>query len=400
MSDYDVTVGTTEYDIELSYGGAKGKTGPTGLSGTAGVGATGSTGPTGPTGIAGSTGSKGITGPTGAGTMGATGPTGSVGPSGSVGSTGPTGSGTTGATGIAGITGPTGVTGITGATGPTGTDSVYSGTAERDVGGIVDGATFTSATMTEMWDTLIKEEKFPSLTNPSSTFTSTITGYREVDDTIDITFNSAFNRGGISPQYTAASPYRSGLPNTYQFTGTDLSNQSKTDLTDAQVVSSYSVVINGQSWQGKVAYDAGVQPKSSYGNDYSTPLSAGTTSYITRTITGVYPYYATTSAIGTLTKQTLTSMSSSYVQTDVVAEDGVDVQTADFPIAWSAITGIQFYNTVSTAWEWINGSAANSLLTFTQSATTHTIQGNVVNYTKYAHTGSLLGARKLRWYTT
>jgi hypothetical protein len=279
-------------------------------------------------------------------------------------------------------------------------EETYTGQAERTVGGITDGMILTNKNMTEMWDQLIKQEKFPTLTNPSSTFASTITGFREVGEVINITFSATFSRGSISPQYTAESPYRSGLPNTYQYTGTGLSNQSKTDLSDSQNVNSYTVLINAQNWQGRVAYDAGVQPKSSYGNDYLTPLSAGTTSYITRTITGVYPTFATSVSIDTLTKQTLVAHNSTYVQFSMVAESGADKQIADIPDAFSTITGIQFYNTVSSAWEWIGGSKANSLLTFTTSATTQTIQGNVIDYTKYTHNGSLIGARLLRFYTT
>jgi len=276
----------------------------------------------------------------------------------------------------------------------------YTGNAERNVGGILDGDSFSAASMTEMWDKLIKEEKFPALTAPSSTFVSTITGLREIGDILSITFSSTFSRGSINPQYTATSPFRSGLPNEYQFTGTGLSNQTKTDLTDSQPITGYTVIAGAQSWQGRVAYDAGVQPKSSYDNDYSTPLAAGTTSYTTRTITGVYPYFATTATITVMTKQSLALMNSSYVQTDIIAESGSDKQKVDFPTDWSTITGIQFYNTVSSAWEWIGGSKANSLLTFTQSATTHTVQGNVITYTKYTHNGSTIGARQLRWYTT
>lgn len=276
----------------------------------------------------------------------------------------------------------------------------YTGTAERTIGGITDGMSFTDASSTEMWDQLIKQEKFPTLTAPSSTFAASITGYREVGEILTVTFNSAFNRGSISPQYTATSAYRSGEPNTYQFTGSGLVNQSKTDLTDSQTIVGFTVALGATTWQGRVAYDAGVQPKSSYDNDYSTPLDAGNTAYISQTITGVYPTFATTVAINTMTQQSLASHTSTYIQTSMVVESGGDKQTMDFPTVWSAITGIQFYNTVSSAWEWIGGSKANSLTTFTITSTTHTIQGNSINYNRYTHNGALIGARILRWYTT
>jgi len=44
-------------------------------------------------------------------------------------------------------------------------------------------------------------------------------------------------------------------------------------------------------------------------------------------------------------------MSSPYVGISMVAESGIDKQKAEFPINWSAITGIQFFNTINNSWE-------------------------------------------------
>ena len=281
--------------------------------------------------------------------------------------------------------------------------STYTGKAERTVGGISANDTFNVATMEQMWDALLHEEKFPTLSNPSSTFNSDYTGYREVGEIITIiTFSATFDRGSISPQYTAASPYRAGLPNQYTYVGTGLANQPSTSLTDSQQVTNYTVVANGQSWTCQVAYDVGVQPKSSYDNDYSTPLSAGSTSVDTQTITGVLPVYATTSVITTLTKQGLQSNGSTFTAT-LVAESGANKQTVDFPadivLSWGAITGIEFYNNLSSSWEWINGSAANSLLTFTETTVTHTVQSISRDYTRFTHNGPTTGTRQTRWHT-
>lgn len=283
-----------------------------------------------------------------------------------------------------------------------GGDIFYSGTAERTVGGINENQVFVDATMTEMWDTLIKQEKFPVLTAPSSTFTSSITGFREVGEIIpSLTFNSAFNRGSIVPQYTADSPYRAGLPNSYNYSGTGLLDQVKTALTDSQIVSNYTVLVNAQNWTGSISYDEGSQPKSSYDNDYLTPLPAGDTTAITRAITGVYPYFATTVNLTTLTKQPLAAHNSVFVQMTMVAEDGINKQKAEFPTTfWSAITGVQVFNTLSATWDWIGGSKANSLLVWTITNETETVQGNIINYKRYTHNDATVGSRQLRFYTT
>jgi hypothetical protein len=271
----------------------------------------------------------------------------------------------------------------------------------KTVGGISSGTTFDPAvTLDEFIDMMLYPTLYPTLTPPSSSFSLSESGYQEIGDDISLSFSASFSRGSISPAY-GTSGYRSGLPNEYNYTGTGLSDQASTSLTDSQNVASYTVVSGSQSWTCSVDYDAGEQPLDSEGNNYSSPLAAGTTSADTVSIVGVYPYYGTTSAIGTLTKQSLASMSASYWQLNMVAESGSDKQTADFPDDFSAITGIQFYNTVSGSWEWIGGSKANSLTTFdTDDTITKTIHGNSVGYIRYEHNGSLIGARQLRFYTT
>lgn len=326
------------------------------------------------------------------------------GSSGTIGESGTSGtSGASGYKGDSGTSGTSGAIGYSGTSGTSGTGPSYTNANPSviTVGGIDSGTTFNDVDYPEFVDMLLYPELFPVLTNPSSTFTSTYTGYLTIGQLLaSITFNSAFNRGSIVPQYTSASQYRSGSPNQYTYTGTDLSNQTTSSLTDSQTITNYTVVSGAQSWTGRVAYDAGVQPKGSKDSDYDSPLAAGSTSIVTNTIIGVYPYFATTVDITTKTQQTLTSMSSTYVQTNVVAESGSDKQTVDLPVAWSAITGIQFYNTVSSTWEWINGSKANSLLVFTVTSVTYLVQGSLISYNRYTHNGSTTGARYLRWYTT
>jgi hypothetical protein len=141
-----------------------------------------------------------------------------------------------------------------------------------------------------MWDDLLYPTLYPTIVNPSSTFVLTEAGLYEAGYTITtLHFLSSFSRGSINPAY-GTNGYRSGLPNEYNYTGTGLTTHADTDLTDALTVSSYDVVAGAQNWTNSVDYDAGEQPKDSEGNDYLTPLSAGTTSTDTVSITGIYPY--------------------------------------------------------------------------------------------------------------
>jgi hypothetical protein len=155
-----------------------------------------------------------------------------------------------------------------------------------------------------------------------------------------------------------------------------------------------TVIPGAQSWTSAVAYDAGEQPLNSIGGNYDSPLAAGTTSAITKTITGVYPTFATTSTISTLTQQSLQSMTT-YEQVSMVTEAGsADKQTIEIPDAWSTITGLQQFNTLSSTWDTI------LLSTFTgPTPITRTIQSNTVDYNRYIHNGPITGARQLRFLT-
>lgn len=267
------------------------------------------------------------------------------------------------------------------------------------VGGYPVGTTFNAQTVTQMFDGLFNPELFPNLTNPSSSFSLTQEGMQEIGAVLpSLNFSASFSRGSISPAY-GTSGFRSGLPNQYIYTGVGLSTKALSTLSDTNTVSNYTVISGAQSWTGRVAYDVGEQPKSSKGNDFSTPLAAGNTSSITRTITGVYPYFATTVGITTQTKQALASHAATYFQANVVAESGGDKQTVWLPAAFSTIVGIQFYNTVSSTWDWLGGSKTNSLLLFTVTNENLTINGSSVSYKKYMHNSATIGARQLRFYT-
>ncbi|NPV12867.1 MAG: hypothetical protein HPY57_13935 [Ignavibacteria bacterium] len=276
------------------------------------------------------------------------------------------------------------------------------GTTAIAVGGIASGTNLENKSIYEIFDMMLYPELFPTLTAPSNGFSLTQAGLHEIGESLTLNFTATFNRGSINPQYTATSPYRSGNPTNYNYNGPNGMTYSipSTSLSDSQISYNFYVSAGTHTWTNTVSYSMGVQPKSSKGNNYNSPLPAGTTSTQSVSIIGVYPYFGTTSNITTLTKQPLTLMNSAYVEIDMVGEDGVNKQKAKFPVAWSTITGIQFFNTVSNTWEWIGGTKTNSLLTFTTSASSEIIQGITVPYILWTNNTATIGARKLRFYTT
>ena len=261
---------------------------------------------------------------------------------------------------------------------------------------IAAGTTFNNQTFEEMMNKMLYPTLYPTLINPSHTFTLSQAGFLEVNETTPLNFSSTFNRGSINPAYSGGPSLRSGLPNTYVYNGTGVSSNPSSSLSDTETVASYTVLIGTQSWTGAVAYDAGQQPLDSDGNNFNSPLPAGTTSTITRSITGVYPVFATTILpIGTLQKQALQSMTT-YIQVSLVPEQLLqpDRQAIEVPNAWATITGAQIFNSVSGTWDPL------LLSTFTTSATTQVIQGNTINYTRYENNvGFPRGATQIRLLT-
>lgn len=269
--------------------------------------------------------------------------------------------------------------------------------APETVGGIEAGTTvgdLLGSTFTEFVDDLLFPTVYPTFVNPNNSFGDNVASLQEVGDNLNINFTATFSRGSINIGGVFQN-YRSGLPNTYTYTGTGLTaSYPSTSLTDNRTVNSYNVIIGTQSWTNTVSYDIGPQPLDSKGDPYDSPLSAGTTSVKTTSFEGVYPLYATTSNITTLTKQSLVSMiSANDIAFSMVAETGGQKQRFDIPDAWTGaptsrpLQGIETYNTVSSSWEYQGGSAATSLTFWSTAATTQTVQGNIINYTRYTYNG-------------
>jgi hypothetical protein len=239
------------------------------------------------------------------------------------------------------------------------------------VGGVAAGTNLKGKTAIEILDTMLYPELWPTLIAPSSTFTITPSAtYQEVGAAITIAIEHDFKRGSISPAY-GTSGFRSGELIDYTETGT---------------VGPYTVVLGEQSWTSKANYKEGEQPLGSKGTPYQSKLAAGSTPVITRKIIGVYPLYATTATITTLTKQALQAYENDII-VSLVGEDGTHKQTFQIPQVWETIGIIQQYNTLSASWDNID------LSTFTKTS----ISINGVDYWQYVYNGSTIGSRQLKF---
>jgi hypothetical protein len=254
------------------------------------------------------------------------------------------------------------------------------------------GSSFTNKTFSEMMDLMLYPELNPTLSNPSNTLSISPSGFQEIKDTITITLSATFSKGSISPAY-GTTGFRSGDPNEYNYSGTGVSDNPSTSLTDSETISNYEIQSGANTWGGSVDYDAGPQPKTSKDNNFGSALPAGTTSTISKTITGVYPVWATKNSITSTNKLTLQSMSSLIEVTMAAENDSGDKQILEVPTGFSTITGLQEYNPNTGQWQ----TAPFSTFTNNGTITHNDPQGNSVNYTQYEHNGTKTGQRDLRF---
>jgi len=110
------------------------------------------------------------------------------------------------------------------------------------------------------------------------------------------------------------------------------------------------------------------------------------------------PTFWTSVDITVLTKQELKLQTANWFQCDMIAETDTEKQKFDFPDDFGLITWIEFYNTVSWNWEWLNWNKTASLTLFNKTDVIHVIQWELTNYDRYTNNGAKVGARQLRFY--
>ena len=263
---------------------------------------------------------------------------------------------------------------------------------KKTVGGITTGdSPFTGTGMT--LQQIVQAVFYPAIT-PTISYSSDLLGKSfsslvEIGYTSDLTLSASFTRGTsvVSGQSTRSM----GLPIDYNYTGDGIIGtitHTSTSLSDTDTVTNYVVTQGTNSWALSVNYSP-VTPGGSTGPVYDDGTTFADTAFTnsgTKTsaasLEGVYPIYAATATTTVLTKQSLVSMASANnLQYTIVAEANPGEHTfaiADDWLTARPLTAVQYYNTVSSSFD-----AANKIADWVITPTTKTIQGNVVNYSKY-----------------
>lgn len=254
-------------------------------------------------------------------------------------------------------------------------------TTSITVGGIESGTTYPAGTTFEqMFRDLLNPTAYPTLTAPSATLTATGAKLLEAGSTLSTVMTLTFSRGSINPAY-GTSGYRSGEATGYSLDG---------GASQAENTFNVTVTSAKTSYQGAVSYGAGEQPKDSKGEDYDSPLAAGSVNSNTLTYEFVDALWANTANIATVAKLSLVSKSAKVKQFDFPAQTTTNPETFDVPASWT-VTAVEVKNDLSGQWE-------NASSQFAVTDTSHNdAAGSSVAYKRYSFSlGYATGARSVR----
>lgn len=177
-------------------------------------------------------------------------------------------------------------------------------TTAISVGGIASGTTYEAGTpLEDLFRDMLEPTLYPSFTAPSAGLSYGASQYYGVGDTVNaMTATVSLNRGSINPAY-GTSGYRSGTATGYSIA----TNGAATEYSDSSTSSgAFSVPALTRTTKGNivvtgtVSYAEGEQPKDSKGNNYSTPLAAGSVT-TTKTLQFILPYVYGASNSSTIT---------------------------------------------------------------------------------------------------
>jgi hypothetical protein len=163
--------------------------------------------------------------------------------------------------------------------------------SDLQVGGI-DAQELVPAgtTLQEFAELLLLTTFFPTLIAPSFSLSNN-TGTVETGSTVSPLLTFTFNRGAINGDLSSGvwnpalfQNFRAGASSSYTLNGT-------TQPGNTLSIPGYTVLNGSNTFTGTVSYLIGAQPLDSQGNNFSTPLPAGTSPVQSTSFTGLYPYY-------------------------------------------------------------------------------------------------------------
>lgn len=148
------------------------------------------------------------------------------------------------------------------------------------VGGISASKKYTANTPVE---TILREMLSPTLnpsfTTPSASISGTVPSIVKVNESVNVSVSLVLNRGKIDPPY-GTSGNRAGAATGYSVSLTGASiTHSDSNTRGSFAIPSFTKTSKGEvTISGTINYGAGEQPKNSAGQNYGSPLAAGSVS--------------------------------------------------------------------------------------------------------------------------
>lgn len=239
------------------------------------------------------------------------------------------------------------------------------------LGGIEAGTTvenLTGKSYDEIFDTLIFPTVNPDFVAPSASISlKSYTATQEIgaDAPTAANFNTGFNAGAINLAGKKQNNRAGALDSA---NSKILYGSSKVEALPAKVVS------GTMSYYYRAAYAAGPQPKDSKGNNYQSPLAAGSVDSGAVNVTGYRPAYSGLVSTDNITEAVIKGMTKNVSAKKTVKVSG---PIAEQYICFAAPVGW----TVSNIKDSNNFDVTSSYTTRTVSVTA--LDGNAVNYTVY-----------------
>lgn len=250
------------------------------------------------------------------------------------------------------------------------------------LGGIPAGTTVADLkkkTISQVLDELIFPTVYPTFQAPTASLslksTSTTPTLQEIGTTgasvpTAASFNTGFNQGkimiaGVEKQKRAGALKSS---ESFIYIGDPSNKTFPTEIPDGSITYKY-----------RAAYEAGPQPLDSKGNNYQTPLAAGTVDSAAVTVTGVYPYFTNKANVAAFAKLPLTT--STTLSDLLFVAEGPNKHAFKIPAAYT-LTKVEMLNTLSGKYEDFGVSK------WTKTTENIEVQGKQVSYAVYTRNDS------------
>lgn len=249
------------------------------------------------------------------------------------------------------------------------------------IGGVDSGITYDKGTLLEkIFRDMLSPLLYPTLTNPSLTLQPSGDLLLEKGTSKMETITALFDRGSINPAY-GTSGYRSGEVQSYKINNGNIQTSNVFEVALDQIHNTFV---------GTATYAEGEQPKDSAGDDYDSPLPAGSVDSTTLTYEFVNAIWSNETIPATIAKCPLVSITAKQKIFEFPACSIANPEAFDIPSSWN-VTAVEVKNDLNELFE-------DCSVEFTTSDVIHSdAGGSSVAYTRYScNLGYDMGPRIIR----